>query len=515
MARYPHASEQDQLLLLTDAQGVITYTSPGFANLAGYAPEQLLGQPVNCLRHPQMYAGPFKDLWTTLGKGQSWMGMLHNRRADGQGFWVDAYISPIIDNSQVIEYQAIYRLPTPEVIDRAREIYRVRAQGQQPMALRRPNPGLAERYCLAACLAFVPLIVLTLSLAPLLGGLAALLSAALCWLLLRWQSRALTALVVSSRRLVQHPIKQLIYTGRVNEVGQLQLAMRLIETKLSAVLARIHDSSSRVAEHASLATQLIGTSNDAAQRQQLALAGIAAAVEQFTATIQEVANNTLDATSLTQQAELLADTGRQRMGEAHRSISLLAETLNNSARAVATLAQHSQAIGRISEVIRSIAEQTNLLALNAAIEAARAGDNGRGFAVVADEVRSLAQRTQSSTDEIQGMIEALRLGTSEVVRTMERGRSQSQSSVGEVDGAATVLVGILDSIVNINQLSAQIASASDQQRLTAGEINHKLHSIHELTLKSADQLSDTLHFAAQVTAQAQRQKSLVGHLLMT
>lgn len=110
------------------------------------------------------------------------------------------------------------------------------------------------------------------------------------------------------------------------------------------------------------------------------------------------------------------------------------------------------------------------------------------------------------------MIEALRQGTAEVVRTMEQGRSQSQSSVGEGDGATTVLVGILDSI---SQLSTQIASASDQQRLTAGEINHKLHSIHELTLKSADQLSDTLHVATQVTAQAQRQKSLVGHLLMT
>ena len=507
------AQAQDLLLVLTDAKGVITYASSSFCHLAGYSEAQLLGQPIARLRHAEMPGGPFKDLWETLGRGQSWMGMLKNRRADGEAFWVDAYISPILDNGQVLEYQAIYRRPTADVIARASEVYRVRAQGKQPAALRKPNPALAERLSLSACLAFLPLITLALAQAPLIGGLTLLLSGALCWALLRWQSRAFRELVDSSQRLVQHPIKQLIYTGRVDEVGQLQLAMRLLEVKLSAMVARIHDSSSQVAEHASQATSLIGTSNDASQEQQHALAGISAAVEEVTATIQEVASNTLNAAELAQQAQQLADAGRLRVGLAHHSIGLLAETLNSSARAVATLTQQSQAIGRILDVIRGIAEQTNLLALNAAIEAARAGETGRGFAVVADEVRSLAQRTQSSTDEIQAMIEALREGTSEVVRAMEQGQSQSQSSVTEVDAAAAALVSILDTIGAITQLSAQIASASDQQSLAAEEINHKLHAIHELALQSSDQLRDTLRFAAQVTAQAQRQQSLVGHLL--
>lgn len=466
------AQAQDLLLVLTDAKGVITYASSSFCHLAGYSEAQLLGQPIARLRHAEMPGGPFKDLWETLGRGQSWMGMLKNRRADGEAFWVDACISPILDNGQVLEYQAIYRRPTADVIARASEVYRVRAQGKQPAALRKPNPALAERLSLSACLAFLPLITLALAQAPLIGGLTLLLSGALCWALLRWQSRAFRELV-----------------------------------------ARIHDSSSQVAEHASQATSLIGTSNDASQEQQHALAGISAAVEEFTATIQEVASNTLNAAELAQQAQQLADAGRLRVGLAHHSIGLLAETLNSSARAVATLTQQSQAIGRILDVIRGIAEQTNLLALNAAIEAARAGENGRGFAVVADEVRSLAQRTQSSTDEIQAMIEALREGTSEVVRAMEQGQSQSQSSVTEVDAAAAALVSILDTIGAITQLSAQIASASDQQSLAAEEINHKLHAIHELALQSSDQLRDTLHFAAQVTAQAQRQQSLVGHLL--
>lgn len=502
----------EQLLLLCDANGLITYVSSAFATLAGYSPAQLLGQPVNCLRHPEMHAGPFKDLWATLSKGQSWMGMLHNRRADGQDFWVDVYISPILEGSEVIEYQAIYQLPSAQMTSRAREVYRVRAQGRQPTSLRWPQPRQAMRSSLLACLSGMPLAIFAISLSPLLGGLVSLCSATLCGLLLYWQCRPFDKLVDTSHRLVRHPIKQLVYTGRVDEVGQIQLAMRLLEFKFAALLARVHDSSHQVAQDASHATRLVSTNSDASHKQQQELAGIAAAVEQFTATTQEVANNTLDATNLARQAEDLAKSGRQLMEQALHSIGRLSTNLESSASAVSSLAQHSQMIGRISEVIRSIAEQTNLLALNAAIEAARAGDNGRGFAVVADEVRSLARRTQNSTDEIQGMIETLRLGTSEVVQAMDQGRNQLQSSIVEVNGAATALLGILDSTGNIRQLSTHIASASDQQSLAAEEINQKLHSIHQLTLHSSEQLRDTLQVAKHVTAQAHRQQALVEHL---
>nr|WP_322940336.1 PAS domain-containing methyl-accepting chemotaxis protein [Pseudomonas sp. s4] len=508
-----HAHPAEQLLLLCDASGLITYVSPAFASLAGYRPAQLLGQPVNCLRHPEMHAGPFKDLWGTVNKGQSWMGMLQNRRADGQGFWVDVYISPILENGEVLEYQAIYQLPTPQMIARASETYRVRAQGRQPACLRWPNPSQASRQSLWACLSIAPLAALSISLQPMLGGLATLGSAILCWLLLQRQARPFAALVRNSRSLVQHPIKQLIYTGRVDQIGQIELAMRLLEFRLAALLARIHDSSRQVAEGAGQATSLVGASSAASHDQQQELAGIAAAVEEFAATTQQVAKSTFDATSLAQQAEALTNDGRQRMEQARWSINRLSDTLESSGSAVAALAQHSQDIGRISEVIRSIAEQTNLLALNAAIEAARAGDNGRGFAVVADEVRSLARRTQSSTDEIQGMIEVLRQGTSQVVQTMEQGRSHLLSSVSEVDGAATVLLGILDSTASIHQLSTQISSASDQQSLAAEEINAKLHAIHQLALHSGEQLRNTLKFAEHVKTQAQRQQALVGHLL--
>ena len=506
------AQAQQQLLLLTDSQANILYASPALCRLAGFGESALLGRPAACLRHPDMPPGPIKDLWATLGRGQSWMGMLQNRRADGQPFWVDAFISPVLEDGQVREYQAIYRLPQAEAIQRASAIYRTRSQGRQPAALRWQWLTRQRAQTLLALLAFSPLGLLALSHSPQLGGAVLAACASLCWLLLSLHDKPFAALVADSRRIVEHPIKQLIYTGRIDEVGQLQLSNRLQEARLASMVARIGDSSSRVSAHADHTRHLLGTSNQAAEQQQQALDGISAAVEQLSATIQEVAGNTRNAAEQTQQAQALSDDGQRQVGNAHQSIAALAATLDQSAAAVSALSQHSQTIGGILAVIRSIAEQTNLLALNAAIEAARAGDNGRGFAVVADEVRSLAQRTQASTDEIQGMIEALRQGTAQVVKAMQQGLQQSRASVEQVDATAQALAHITLRIGEIAGISSQIAAAGHQQSQAAEEINQKIHALQGLASHSLQLQRDTLDLADQVSSQASRQRALIEHM---
>ncbi|MCY1339820.1 Aerotaxis receptor [compost metagenome] len=506
--------DTDVLLLLTDPQGLILHASPGFAALAGYEPTGLVGRPVNCLRHPDMPGGPFKDLWATLAKGQSWMGMLQNRRADGQSFWVDAYISPVLEDGRVLEYQAVYRQPTAQRIARAAEVYRTRAAGRQPAALRRPQLPQPLRATLCAGLAFLPTGALALHGAPQAGALsfAFALSLLLCWGLQHWQGRAFAALIADSRRRVQHPIKQLIYTGRTDETGQLQLANELLEARLEAVTARIHDSSQRVAQQAGQASRLILSGNQSSQEQLQALGEIAAAANEFTCTVQEVAGNTREAAELTGQAEGLVSNGHQRIDRSRNSIDRLSATLESSSRLVASLARQSHDIGHVLDVIRDIAEQTNLLALNAAIEAARAGENGRGFAVVADEVRSLAQRTHRSTEEVRSLIEALRHGTDEVVQAMDQGLQQSFAGVEEVKAAAAALSAILETVTQIAGLSAQIASATDQQGSAAEEINRKLHAVHLLSEQTTRQLDASLGMAAEVNGQAQRQQALIHHL---
>ena len=500
----------DQWLVLTDTQGLVVHASEAFCCAAGYPPEQLRGQPIALLRHPDMPKGPIADLWETLGRGESWMGMLKNRRADGSDFWVDAYISPIqAEDGQVLEYQAIYRDPHAEIIQRTQRVYRARSQGRQPRELRWPRLPITLQQTLLAALAFLPLALLASWQAPWMAGLLLLIGLALGWLGLCWHGRAQARLLSHCRSLVSHPIKQLIYTGRTDAVGQIELAMRLLTVRLEVMVARIHDSSQQVAGHVARVSQLLDLSSAASQGQQSALEAIAAAVEEFTATIREVADNTHTAAQLGSSNREYGSLGLQRTQAAQHSIQLLAGELQQSARTVAHLDHDSQAIGRILEVIHSIAEQTNLLALNAAIEAARAGDNGRGFAVVADEVRSLAQRTQASTDEIQQLIEALQQGTGKVVQAIEQGVQQSRQSVDHINASAEALDGIALSIDRSDQLNQQIAAASDQQNQAAADINQQIHAIHGLASDTSRQLLETLHAAQAVSEQMRRQRALI------
>jgi len=502
-----------QLLVVTDTAGRVLQASDPFYAAAGLTPAELIGQPIARLRHPEMPKGPIKDLWETLGKGQSWMGMLKNRRADGSEFWVDAYISPITDsNGQILEYQAIYHLPDPITIARAQRIYRIRGHGHQPPELRWAWLRPAHWQLLLASLGFMPLVLLALQRGDLIGWLCIFTSLAAAGLLLSWHNRALEQLTGHCRKLLAHPIKQLIYTGRADAIGQIQLSLRLLETRLAVMITRFGDSNQQITGHVQTANQLLSSSHHGSQQQQDSLAAIAAAVEQFSATIREVAANTRDAARLGSANRTAGQLGRQRAEDARASIQALASELEQATDAVDSLNQHSQSIGRILEVIRAIAEQTNLLALNAAIEAARAGENGRGFAVVADEVRTLAQRTQASTDEIQQMISTLQQGAEAVVTAMHRGQSHSLQSVEHVNACHEALGSICAGIEQGDDRNQQIAAASDQQSQTASEISQRLQHIHQLASTTHQHLLDTLQAGAAVGQQVERQQGLIAHL---
>ena len=181
-----------------------------------------------------------------------------------------------------------------------------------------------------------------------------------------------------------------------------------------------------------------------------------------------------------------------------RSINRLSDTLESSGSAVAALAQHSQDIGRISEVIRSIAEQTNLLALNAAIEAARAGEQGRGFAVVADEVRSLSQRTQASTAQIAGTVDSLRATVTQAVGLMEAACGQAAEDAQSVTGLGQRLGEIAGAVQGVTDTLAQILTAVEEQTGTADEVSGNIQQVDQAAgrlldgARAVNQAADTL-----------------------
>jgi methyl-accepting chemotaxis protein len=205
---------------------------------------------------------------------------------------------------------------------------------------------------------------------------------------------------------------------------------------------------------------------------------VAASIGEMAATVQEVANSASATASATHAAQQEANSGRKVVGETMDAIHVLAEEVQRAGAVIGRLEQDSEQIGSVLDVIRGIADQTNLLALNAAIEAARAGEQGRGFAVVADEVRTLASRTQQSTREIQEMIERLQEAAREAVQVMNVGTEQAQASVSQAALAGKSLDTIADAVSSINGMSAQIATAAEQQTAAAAEISRNVESIN-------------------------------------
>jgi methyl-accepting chemotaxis protein len=231
---------------------------------------------------------------------------------------------------------------------------------------------------------------------------------------------------------------------------------------------------------------------------------VAAALNEMTASVQEVANHAHQAADSARQADEDASAGNKVVGETMESIRTLAGEVENAAEVIGQLEADSEAIGTVLDVIRGIAEQTNLLALNAAIEAARAGEQGRGFAVVADEVRTLASRTQQSTEEIQEMIERLQGGARNAVGVMSTSRERAQHSVEAAEQARQSLQGISQAITSINDMNTHIASAAEQQSASVSEINNNVENIThvcETTSRGTAALSDATDELAALNRQ--------------
>lgn len=272
--------------------------------------------------------------------------------------------------------------------------------------------------------------------------------------------------------------------NRKGEVGKVASTINAFSHQLKDMITELTQSVDKLQSTSVEMSSIVSETSDNILLQHRETEMVATAVEEMTATAQEVARSASTAANSARHASELTTSGALISTEAMGGIGHLVDDLNNASDVVQTLRDESNNISIVLDVIRDISEQTNLLALNAAIEAARAGEQGRGFAVVADEVRTLASRTQESTDNIRNKIEELQQGASNAVSVMENAIKEANKNNDQVENVAESLGEIAGEIQSINAQLDQIAAASEQQSATSEEISRNVISISNLAEKT-------------------------------
>jgi len=466
------------LISTTNASSHITHANDDFCNVAGYSEPELLGNPHNMVRHADMPKQAFKQMWDYLKQGKSWMGLVKNQCKDDRHYWVSAFVTPIKSaNGDIVEYQSVRSKPTQSQIQRAQYLYDKLLSGNVPKLTRLPLVTISF------VLASITTLIATLNVFSAPGMLNTLLvfGGVLTCCTLYYQRRRVRTLTELAHKSYANPLMEKPYTNHFDDYSQVELALMMKSAELRAVSARATETSGQIlvsAEDEFGTIQSIGQSLD---QQCNETEQVAAAVEQLTHSINEVANAASAASMLAEEADQESKLGLESIQHTIMEVTTLADELSTAQEIINQLAQDSQKIDSILEVITTISEQTNLLALNAAIEAARAGEAGRGFAVVADEVRNLASKTGSSANEIHAMIRKLQETAESAVVAMQQGLTLSNNCKDRANQTGGVLDTISQKLNSVTDSSAQIAAAVEQQASVTQEINANVVNIKNLS----------------------------------
>ena len=344
-----------------------------------------------------------------------------------------------------------------------------------------------------------------------IGSLLAMLLAvgAAIWLL-RSRLRPLGDLVRQAEALGAGDLDARLRISSNDEIGQLASSFNHMGEALASMVAHIRSAAEQVSSRAQALSGMSSGAYEGMEQQSGEITSMAGAVEEFSATSLNIADNMGSTQRLAQENAQQTRIGRTSMDEASASLTQIAGALDSTAAVINTLGQRSQEIGGIVGVITSIAEQTNLLALNAAIEAARAGEQGRGFAVVADEVRSLASRTRQATDEISSMIGSIQSETVNAVNTMEQGNTLMQEGLSRNAKVAAALAQIDEQSRSAGQQFAAISTATQEQSSTATLLSSNLQSIALANSEQREVVSTLASTARELEALAAELREEVG-----
>jgi aerotaxis receptor len=499
-------SDDEVIITHTDLRGRITYVNSCFLRASGFSLDECLGQPQNLVRHPDMPAAAFEDLWRTIRQGKPWSAVVKNRRKDGGFYWVRANVTPMSEGGRTTGYMSIRFKAQRHEIRAAEQYYQQLNKGTA--GARTLRAGKVVDTSLMG--QFMRLLQLPLSTgtALVVGSMAALFliigaiimfggaslpASQITWLLASCalglalsvgnlvyvHSRVVRPLADLSRAAQTLVGGDLATNFKVQADPEVEYLSELLVQLAAKVRGVIRDSSSAAEQLTAETQRIISANGELAKRSTQHAAGLqqtAASLEQMTSNVQRNSQNASEASNLAANASMVTQEGCNVVGSV--------------TKAMGSIAQSSGKIAEIVGIIDEIAFQTNLLALNAAVEAARAGEQGRGFAVVAQEVRQLAQRSSSAAREIRDLISASQ-------QTVKHGAAlagEAEQTMNEVVTAVQSLVHIMD----------EIRAASVEQSQGIDQINSAVVHMDQITQNDAQMAQQVIGITSELGHQTQQ-----------
>jgi len=492
---YPATS---MLVSMTDLKGRITYANSAFVQVSGFTLEELLGKAHNLVRHPDMPAQAFEDMWRTIQSGQPWTALVKNRCKNGDFYWVRANVTPVIEHGAAVGFLSVRTLPSRDEVSVAEALYAAIREGRarrgcfeagrwvmsNPVSTlwRRLDASMQARNLMgvgAMLLVSIATMWTTMPLGVALWSATALQCALAGWLLASFNRRIaapLRRVADAANRVAAGALDARAQVDRADEVGRVSRALDQLAVNLMAVVSDVRREAQSIRNTTDeIAKGGLDLSNRTEQ-QAASLEQTAAALQQVGASTHDNSARTVEASGIAAQACEQASTG----GEAVERVVSTMREIEASSRQIADI------IG----VIDGIAFQTNILALNAAVEAARAGEQGRGFSVVAAEVRSLAQRSAEAARQIKSLI-------SESVGRVESG-------VQIVNDAGQTMQGIVDSVGRLSALIAEISAATGAQDAEIDQVNSAVGNLDGMTQQNAALVEQSAAAAGSLKDQADR-----------
>lgn len=343
---------------------------------------------------------------------------------------------------------------------------------------------------------------------------ALVLTAALSFAVTRSITLPIQDALVATERVASGNLSHRIESEGQDEPARLLAGLAVMQNSLRNTIGEIANSSTQLA---AATEELSSVAEDATRnlhRQNDEIQQAATAITEMSAAVDEVARNASSTSEASNESSALAKEGRLKVQQTVASIQSMTDEVLRTSQMVEGLADQSQNIGKVLDVIRAIAEQTNLLALNAAIEAARAGEAGRGFAVVADEVRALASRTRTSTQEIEEMMSKIQEGSSAAVSSMRNSAEYTKNTLDIAQDAGKALDEIYSRSNLISDRNLMIATASEEQAAVAREVDRNIVNISDLSTQTAAGANQTSASANELARLATNLNSLVTRFVI-